>query len=277
MQLNESQLLELKRCELNMLRAFLQVCAALNLKYYLVGGTLLGAVRHGGFIPWDDDIDIGMPREDFDRFVKEGQPHLPQYYFIQTHRTDPEWPENFAKIRDNRTTFVESSMKTKNINHGVYIDIFPLDYYPENPILALSIEMRNKLYRAVINQSFTLPKENKESYIRKVGKKILATFMGLKYRDLSQVLDARETMMKSIAQSSRMKNYCGAWGKREIVQTEWFGNGRAITFEDIEAVAPKNYHEYLKNIYGNYMQLPPEEKRIAHHYVEAFALEDGYQ
>lgn len=276
MKLDEQQLYELKQCELAIFRAFLQVCDTLNLRYYLIGGTLLGAVRHQGFIPWDDDIDVGMPREDYDRFVREGQALLPGHYFIQTYHTDPDWPEIFAKIRDSRTTFIESSLKERKINHGVYIDIFPLDYYPENAADARKVEIMHKLFRAKINQAFTLPRENKEPAVRKIGKKALSVLVSLKYPSLESVLSAREELLKSVPKSALIKNYSGAWGKKEISPNEWFSTGIMLSFEGLAVRGPRNYHEYLTRVYGDYMQLPPEGDRRGHHYCELLDFEKGY-
>ena len=121
----------IKEIEIEIFKSFISVCEHLNLTYYVLDGTLLGAVRHKGFIPWDDDIDVGMPREDYEVFLREGQALLPEEYFIQTFDSDPEYLANYAKIRNNNTTFVETSVRHRKINHGVFIDVFPLDYCPE--------------------------------------------------------------------------------------------------------------------------------------------------
>ena len=106
-----SLLQELKRVELDILARFIQVCQQLDLRYYILQGTLLGAVRHQGFIPWDDDIDVGMPRADYEIFLREGQKLLGEPYFVQTFLTDPPFTANFAKIRNSNTTFVETSLR----------------------------------------------------------------------------------------------------------------------------------------------------------------------
>ena len=118
---------ELKRIELEMLKTFIKICKKHNFMYFLVGGTCLGSVRHGGFIPWDDDIDVGMPRSDYNKFIKIASEELPGNMFLQTFFTDEQYPCAFAKIRNNDTTFIEKGLRKSNINHGIYIDIFPLD------------------------------------------------------------------------------------------------------------------------------------------------------
>ena len=114
--------------EMELFRAFISVCEKLELPYFLNAGTMLGAVRHNGFIPWDDDIDVAMLRSDYEIFLSRAQELLPENMFLQTIDTDPEYLHNFAKIRHNETTFIESSVKSRHIHHGLYLDIFPLDY-----------------------------------------------------------------------------------------------------------------------------------------------------
>ena len=114
---------KLQLIELDIFKSFLMVCKKLDLKYFLAGGTLLGAIRHNGFIPWDDDIDVIMPREDYEKFLEKGQALLEKKYFIQNYKTDPEFVLNFTKIRNSETTFIEKTSKNRNINHGIYIEI----------------------------------------------------------------------------------------------------------------------------------------------------------
>ena len=117
---------ELQKCQLEILKEFIRICKDNNLQYYLVGGTCLGAVRHKGFIPWDDDIDVAMPRDDYDKFITL-QDQMKKPYFIQTYKSDKNYIYNFAKVRDSSTTFVENFFACSQMNHGVWIDVFPLD------------------------------------------------------------------------------------------------------------------------------------------------------
>ena len=152
---NEIELKRLQLVELDILKEFIRVCNELNVKYFLDSGTLLGCIRHGGFIPWDDDIDVSMPREDYEIFLKEGQKLLKNKYFLQTYKTDPEYTMGFAKIRNSETTFIESSVKNLKINHGVYIDIFPLDgYNDKNKIRNFLNKKAFVLYNLQINKKY---------------------------------------------------------------------------------------------------------------------------
>jgi lipopolysaccharide cholinephosphotransferase len=144
--LSETELLikKLHIIELAMLGEFIRICQKYSLRYYLIGGSALGAVRHSGFIPWDDDIDIGMPRVDYEKFLSVAQAELDADLFLQTHKTDPAYPFSFAKIRNSKTTFIQSDSSHLQMNHGVYIDIFPLDGYP-------SSKLSRRLTKIIIN------------------------------------------------------------------------------------------------------------------------------
>ena len=121
---------DLQAKELSLLRAFTDVCEKLELEYFLVCGSALGAVKYKGFIPWDDDVDVALKRADYDVFLERAQELLPDGIFLQNHRTDPAYPNIFSKLRDSNTTYIEKSVAHLPINHGIYIDVFPLDEYP---------------------------------------------------------------------------------------------------------------------------------------------------
>jgi len=262
---------ELKKIEIQILKEFISVCDKLNLKYYLMEGTLLGAVRHGGFIPWDDDIDVGMPREDYDRFCREGQKLLPEYYFIQTIHTECDYRANFAKIRDSRTTFIETSVRNCNINHGIYIDIFPLDYCFDD-VSAQTRRFRKQRFMNIrIAKGFYFP-----DYKKTLKRKIAEVISVIRYPTIRSALAAREKWMKALPQSSTFANYCSAWYKKEIVPKEWFGEGEYLEFEGFRARVPKEYDKWLTCVYGDYMQLPPIEKRVAHHYADVIDATKPY-
>ena len=132
---------DLQQVEFKLLQAVDIVCKQLNIKYYLICGSALGAVKYSGFIPWDDDLDIGMLRSDYEVFVEMAQELLPNSYFLQNYRTDPAFPQIFSKVRDSNTTYIEKSAAKLSINHGVYIDVFPLDGYPKTPFEIRRLEL----------------------------------------------------------------------------------------------------------------------------------------
>ena len=268
MELTSEQLQQLKDCERDMLAAFVAVCEKHNIKYSLQGGTLLGAVRHRGFIPWDDDVDVSLPRKEYERFIAVAQKEFPSYYFLQTKDTDPEYPNNFAKIRDSRTTFIETSARYLKINHGAYIDIFPIDYYPDG-FKAKMFEIKKKLLTWRINKVFYMPHMGIKSKIATVISCIL-------YPSLRKAIEKREKLFSSVPESNRVVNNSGAWLSKEIIPREWLEETTEMTFEGIKVQASAEYHKWLSFVYGDYMQLPPEKARKGHHYTDVFDMEKPY-
>lgn len=269
---------QLKQCELAMLQAFRDVCEHLNLRYYLVEGTLLGAVRHQGFIPWDDDIDVAMPRRDYERFLREAQALLPAYYFVQSLDSEPAYHANFAKLRDCRTTFIESSVKERPINHGVYIDIFPLDYVPQHALRRRIIRLANRFCELRIAQVFTLPAQCQPK--RKLAKRLkhaIGTFCArLMFPTLRRAVITQKHLYTACKQSDHFVNYCSAWRDRESMPVAWYGEGVMLPFEGIPMRVPAEYDKWLTQVYGNYMTPPPVEQRVGHHYAEVIDLERPY-
>ena len=206
----------------------------------------MGSVRHGGFIPWDDDIDVGMPRSDYNKFIKIASEELPGNMFLQTFFTDEQYPCAFAKIRNNDTTFIEKGLRKSNINHGIYICV---------------VEEQNK------------------SKIHFLLRNILRVFAISIYFNTEKAKTKMENFLQknSYNGSEFVINYCGAWGKKEIMPKSYFGNGTKGTFEGMEVILPEKYDEYLTKLYGDYMTLPPPEKRVGHHYYTVLDTEKSYR
>ena len=268
MELNSYQLEKLKKCERDMLTAFVEVCRKHDIKYSLQGGTLLGAVRHKGFIPWDDDVDVSLPRKDYEHFIKVAQKELPSYYFLQTKDTDPEYPNNFAKIRDSRTTFIETSARHLDINHGAYIDIFPIDYYPDG-FGAKIFELKKKLLTWRINTAFYMPHMSLKS-------KIATLISCILYPSRRKAIEKREKLFTSVGKSTRVVNNSGAWLEKEIIPCDWLQETIEMSFEGIRVQGSAKYDEWLTYVYGDYMQLPPEKDRKGHHFTDVVDLDKPY-
>jgi lipopolysaccharide cholinephosphotransferase len=269
----EASIKDIQTVELELLLELDQLCSVLNVPYVLYFGTLLGAVRHKGFIPWDDDIDVVMLREDYDRFIRECPPLLPTHYFLQTLDTDPEYPYTFAKLRDSRTTFIEAPLANKEINHGIYIDIFPLDGVPSHPIVRrLGWYMLSAVGRLNILKAFDeryAPRSTfekgmvrivpfSERYLRRLYSK-LVTFMG-----------TRRT--KYVAHSS----FPSIAINRLIYEKEWVFDTVSMEFEGRSFTAPRNFDGPLRRIYGDYMTPPPVEKRVSTHTLDSISTKVPY-
>ena len=253
-----------------MLREFVRICDELNLRYYVLGGTMLGAVRHKGFIPWDDDIDVGMPRADYEAFLEKAAGFLPANIFLQNYRTDGGYCLNITKLRNVDTTFIEKESRNQEIRHGVFIDIFPLDYYPETKLEELNYRIKRKALAARIGMAFLWDK--KPNPIKEMLKKPLCWI----WPDVKDAVIEREKLFCSFPESGMIANFCGAWGDKEIVPAEWYGEGCDLGFEGLTIKAPKEYHKWLTQVYGNYMQLPPIEKQVSHHHTTIIDLDRPY-
>lgn len=270
-----NSIVKFRNIQLDMLKNLINICENHGLKYYLIGGSCLGAVRHGGFIPWDDDIDVGMPREDYSQFFKIAKSELPSNLFFQTFDTDPEYPNMFGKIRNCNTTYIESSVKNFNINHGVYIDVFPLDMTPNMLFVRKVINFMIKICHISVSRCFYSESSKNASCFKRLAKKMIWIVLP----NIKKSILYREKLAR-LSNSSGGKyvaNFGGAWGDKEVMPSRVFGQGQKIMFEGIEVIIPENYNEYLTRLYGDYMTPPPPEKRIGHHYYEIADMEKSYR
>lgn len=271
---------DLQKCQLEILKEFIRICTLHRLQYYLVGGTCLGAVRHQGFIPWDDDIDVAMPRKDYDRFIAL-QDQMKSPYFIQTYKSDPNYIYNYAKIRDSSTTFIENYFACHQINHGVWIDVFPLDGISERD--EAYAKFRRKI-RYTWHQVYLmyLPslkrKIRKETLWKDIPLNLVASlffFLNVgKYRN--QKVDKKVTRI-DFEKAFLIANYFGTNPSKEAMPKDIFLEGSKGTFEGVEVILPKDYHTYLSLLFNDYMTLPPEDKRQGHHHDKGLSLNQSYR
>ena len=269
----EIDIKKLKSIELQLMDEFISVCEKLKLNYYIIGGTLIGAVRHKGFIPWDDDIDVAMLREDYEIFLAKGQQLLSNSIFLQNFKTDPYYINCFSKLRMLNTAFVEKSVCKIPMNHGIYIDIFPLDYYFDKAANKLSFILKSRMIQARI--SLELQKSLDESS-QSIKERLLKKAAKMLYPDTVDALYTYEDLIKCKQRSTLVRNYGGAYGKKEIFPIEWLGDGEKLKFEGRLVNAPCEWDKYLSHIYGNYMILPPEEKRVGHHDAYIIDFDKSY-
>ncbi|MBR6832660.1 MAG: LicD family protein [Fibrobacter sp.] len=242
---------------LNIMKVFHKVCEDNNLRYYMLGGTCLGAIRHKGFIPWDDDIDVGMPRRDYDIFCKKWKDYLPDFLEIRYYKTEPKSPFHFAKLIDNRTTLIEREYT--DYVEGVYIDLFPLDAMKNYNLWG---KIRSKLIwigkAALINHCTTEKrKQLHKRLFNFISKKISLSFL---HKIVEKLM-----LLENSDNPNLLCNFFGAWNNREFISFPVFGMPTLYNFEDSQFYGPQNADSYLRSLYGDYMQLPPENKRICRH------------
>jgi lipopolysaccharide cholinephosphotransferase len=268
----------LQETELKILIEFDKACKKLGVNYSICGGTLIGTVRHKGFIPWDDDIDVAMLREDYEKFIAEGQKFLPDNLFIQTYESDKEYIHNFAKIVNLSTKLVERTTRNLNTKNGIYIDIFPIDAISNNKLRRKIDNFLVSTIYLIKHSSNILWIEKTVNPIRKTIKYILhplSKFIG------TQNLNRLETYIK--VRNNKKENkltyadyYLFPLVGFENINTmpiDIFKETQRIDFEGYKVLAVKDWDTYLTATYGNYMELPPEEKRVAKHNIVELEFE----
>lgn len=256
---------ELKLIQLKMLKDIHSFCVEHDIKYSLAFGTLLGAVRHKGYIPWDDDIDIMMPREDYSRFI---QTYKNDIYEIADLSINSRYGLPFAKVIDSRTImdeFVEGGSE-----YGVYIDVFPVDNVPDN------VSDRQLFYhkKSLLNVLFNL-KTVKVSSSRSVIKNMIL-FIGhiflsfIRKQYLANCMSNLAT--KYVGAKTAYVGIVAPADSRieEIIPSSFFEEYVQIPFENLCVMSIREFDKYLTAAYGDYMQLPPIEKRVSHHVYKAY-------
>lgn len=256
---------ELKRCQLDILSAVHNFCLKNNLGYSLAYGTLLGAVRHKGYIPWDDDIDIMMPREDYDIFLKTFED---ERYKVIDSSIDCDYSIPFAKVFDTQTILLEKSNNKAKI--GVNIDVFPIDNFPESLDASKRFLHRKKIWDNIhVIKSIRYSKKRNpvKSLALAIGKLFVCplklSFVTEKIKALSQKHNASDS------------NYCGIisitdGSLRDRFPIKVFELTRPVSFENREFMIIDDYDAYLSSVYGEYMIPPPAVKQITHHAFKAY-------
>lgn len=247
---------QLRRCQLkqlSILEEIDRICRKHSIGYWLDGGTLLGAVRHGGFIPWDDDIDIAMRQEDMQRFVSIAPQELREGLFLQTPQNEPQVKEPIVKVRDLNSFFVEGSDNfTADYQKGLFVDIFPMIEYPTLP---------RKLVKHVtlgISKSYSILHKAHYYSLRSFAEFFWFGAKYVMYRSLWAILSAlrpKNTYLSNIL----INNGYGIMHRQDSVFPL-----STITFEGKQFSAPANPQAYLSDLYRNFMEIPPVEKRVIH-------------
>lgn len=245
------------------LKEVIRICNENNIKYYVMYGTLLGAVRHKGFIPWDDDLDIVMPRNDYVRFLACAAETLGEEFFLHTYDTDERYFVSFARVRLNNTTFIPEVYRDAHFKHnGVWIDIFPLDFAKSNN--SLFERMRYISLQKALRPLSAVKVTGIHGNVRFKRKVLHAVSKIFSLKTLLKLID-----MVSKAYKGKNPKYYVCFGspysmKKSYFPLAYFGEDTMGEFENMQCRIPSNYDGVLKILYGNYMQLPPEEARIGH-------------
>ncbi len=264
---NFDYLPKLHNCQLIIAREIKRLCDKHNIKYFIIAGTLLGAVRHGGFIPWDDDMDIGMLREDYEKFLKVAKTELGGDFFLQTPETDKNYGLPFAKILLNGTVLVEATAGS-DAKKGIFVDVFPFDSVPESDEGKENHNKKTYLYKRLLLAKLNYNVCAKNDYVKRAvyfALKVMSAFYS--HDKLVKKLESEITRYNN-SKTEDIVNIGGAYGyKKETIKADWVRDTVEIPFEDMTISAPVDYIKYLETFYGDYMTPPPEDKRYNRHSV----------
>lgn len=253
---------------LDILKWFHSFCVKNKLRYYALGGTMLGAARHQGFIPWDDDIDVGMPRDDYNRFLLLCKDKKFGNLIVESIDTpEKDYLYGYSKIYDTGTTLIEKNRV--NIKRGIYIDLFPLDGAgsTEKEAQKLFAPIYKRYQLVVARTCAVLPRRKWYKNLFILIARLIPTYI-FNNKKVIQDID-KLCQSRDYNDSKLVANFLGNWGYKEIVPRKVMGTPRLYRFEDIEIYGAENADEYLTRLYGNWRELPPENKRCSHHdYIE---------
>lgn len=267
----EITLEEMKSIELNILKQIHELCISQGFRYFLIGGTLLGAVRHKGFIPWDDDIDIGMPRSDYEKLIEYCSSNETPFKLV-CNKTDHNYGYLFAKAVDKNTVLIEENANKDGAELGIYVDIFPIDGLGDTYNEAIKNLNKTRFNRELLVAA------NWKKFFRSKTRPIYYEPIRLAFFFMSRMCSFRKLINKIESQYGvdgfdKFKHagcVCGSYRNKEIVERSVYSEYIQLPFEDAYFNCPKDYDKYLKCIYGDYMKLPPKEKQVSHHMFTAY-------
>ena len=257
---------ELKKIQYNILLYIKEICDKYHIKYFIAFGTLIGAVRHKGFIPWDDDIDVVLLREDYERLVEVMKSECHEYYHFCDMRNMERCHGPYAIMEDRRTCVFHERFDNKLLEEeGVSVDIFPLDDVPDDIKTLKKILKYQKFWKACNNLRISVKFSEKDTALKKTAKKISKMFVGFIgkekiYAGFNKILSRKlewECHLVGELMCAPALNNC--------YRKEIFRETVELRFEEDYFPAPKNYDEFLRTYYGDYMEFPPEEERVSLH------------
>ena len=280
MEIVDHSLNETQSYIMHVLRSLIAVLDELQIPYYMQGGTMLGSIRHGGFIPWDDDVDLGIPRQAYERLLKEIPAKLPENLELRTYWDETDHHYYFARIVDTRYQIRRMGSLEERLEN-IWVDLFPLDGMPNGKVARQWHKLRLTAVRLKYHLS-CFEKVNIKRPGRPLVERIIIRFAMLtrigKWFNTRRQLDKMDMLLKKYPpeQSDWVVNFMGQTSYRfnEMFRKEIYGEGRMYPFETMLLTGPELYDDYLKSLYGDYM-VPPEEKDRNAHVSELVPVKEG--
>lgn len=261
---------ELLQLQLDILRDVDLFCRKNGIEYFLVGGTGIGAIRHGGYIPWDDDIDIGMTRPNYDKFLASFNGSY-QNLRVYAPEIDREYYAPYANVCDTRTLLLEGANSHRHDEIGVKIDVFPYDGVPSDFVAFDNLRKRARLIVSKLYyKRYNLLKSRERGvrfYLGMLRKKLALSFT--RYANLQQELMSISKMV-NCNEAEYLEKIVFPYSNNKPCKKEIFENYCDMPFESLVVRNLSSYDEYLKSVFGDYMKLPPEEQRVMKHGFKAY-------
>lgn len=268
--MDDNNLRTLQFSELEILKSVTDLCDQNGITYFLMDGTLLGAVRHKGFIPWDDDVDIGIPREDYERFLNIGQKAFSGTLKLKNYRFSNNYDKLVTRIVNEKIRLYHDSYEQKKMEPA-WIDVFPLDGMPKNKLLFQIhkyhfLVVRLFYHFSCFDHSVNLTRKDR-SMLQKILIWFGKTFHIGRNWDTRKILDKLEHILKKYdCEKSRVwVNAYSSYLFKETYQKTWFSNSLRVPFEQYDMNIPADYDAILTHLYGDYMTPPPKGQEEKHH------------
>lgn len=259
---------ERKKIQLDMMCMIDKYCRNNNINYTLYYGTLIGAIRHKGYIPWDDDIDIAMPRPDYMKFIS-GFNQYNKYYYVIAPEINLDFPPTYANVCDKRTILFEGGGKYRGIEMGIKIDVFPIDGIPNDENEYNLFRNRiSELSDVIVVKKYNLPNIiHVRSFLYSLWRKLRYSYLSFRETQKSIINILKQYPYE---ESTIVDNVAYPVYRRERAPRKIFEEYIDVDFEGMKFRSVKEYDALLRQIYGDYMQLPPEEQRTQHHDVDCY-------
>lgn len=277
--MDQEQRKQVQFIQFSIAKAFDQFCSSNDINYWLEGGSLLGAIRHEGPIPWDDDFDVAMLRKDYEKFLELFQ-HTQEnsLFFIQNWDTDDSYPHAFSKLGLKGSLYKENAVSTTNFEQAIFIDIFPYDNAP-NSVIARKIQKNST---RILRKTYSLKSGVGLKFNKKVSGKRLGSYLLLMIGNIigKQLLKKRlyKTATKYRFTDTKYIYSVGTSYKYEkkLFLKEWVQNTTRVQYKNYKFSAPKEWEKYLTHVFGDYMELPSKEKQIGGHDIISFDVGKNY-
>ena len=268
----DNTLRKLQLTQLEILKAVDQFCKENDIRYSLCGGTLLGAIRHKGFIPWDDDVDICMTREYYNLFLRTWSEKKPEGYLLQNAENTPQFSQSFTKIRKEHTTFLQEADAVGAYHVGIFIDIFPVDRMPKQKLRRMLVQMQYMLYQLYLRGY--VPKD--ANVVERIASKVLLCIVpqsgrqGIRNKLLRQITRYNDDASNRVYINASISTI------HALFPPDLMDDYTEVSFEDCGFMSVKDWDVYLTQFYGDYMTPPPEHERTGIHNAQIIDFERDY-